>query len=778
MSDNSESNRENRSPHHLSGHLHLSGTSRFVDDMPTGTPKLYAKLLFSQHAHARIVNVDVTEAKKIVGISAVLTHHDIPGVNQIGHIQPDEPLLAASEVLYIGQPIAIVIAETLWIAEQGVNAIQIEYEPLEPVLTIAEAIARNSLFVQPRIIARGNLADGFAEADCIVEETLTTGGQEHFYLETQRCLAVPGEDREITLYSSTQSASEVQEIAARVLGLQCSDIVVDVPRIGGGFGGKERSPVLWSCLAALGCNRTGKPVELVLNRKEDMIATGKRHPFEIRFRIGCKYDGRITAYEVELNANGGACVDLSLAILDRAMLHADNAYFLPNVKITGRACRTNLPPNTAFRGFGAPQGIFAIETAIERIAEKLHLDPLTIRLRNLYESGQTTPFGEIVQEASNRALLTQLTKDAKYEELLADNAKFNAEHSDVKRGVSILPIKFGISFTASFLNQASALVWIYQDGTVSLSHGGIEMGQALNTKVAQVVSAELGISLSHIRVESSNTKRVGNASPTAASSGSDLNGNAARTAAIELRNRLANVAAVKYEKEFHQSVTVDEIVFLDNQVYATNFPQRVYSFVEIIHTAYLERVPLGAHGYYRTPDIFFDREKYHGSPFFYFVYGCGLVHVEIDLRNGNFRMLDVHLLHECGKSLNPEIDRGQIVGAFTQGVGWCTMEELPYDPEKGHYLAISPSTYKLPTIQDVPERMTVELVECEREYASVRQSKGIGEPPLIYGEACFFAIQNALASIAKTGTPVKLSHPATPEAILLAAEKLRDATNQ
>ncbi|HTY08600.1 MAG TPA: xanthine dehydrogenase molybdopterin binding subunit [Candidatus Edwardsbacteria bacterium] len=760
------------SPHHLSGELHVTGQSRFVVDEPRPAGMLFVKVLASPHAHARIVSIDVEKAAKSPGVAAVLTHRDIPGENQIGHVVQDEPLLPAEVVTYAGQPVALVAAASEQAAAAAVRLIEVGYRELEPVLTVEAALKNNLLYAPERRIERGDVDGALAQAAHLLEGTVASGGQEHFYLETQACRAVPGEDREIILYSATQSTAEVQEVAARVLGLESKDITVDVRRLGGAFGGKERAATLWACLAALACHATRKPVELRLERIEDMAWTGKRHPFESRYQAGFDRDGRITAYAVELNANGGAYTDLSMAILERAMLHADNAYFIPNVRIVAHACRTNLPPNTAFRGFGAPQGIFVIERVMERIARVLGKDPLEIRALNAYRHDQLTPYGQLVEEACHPELFDQLRRASQYEKLRGDVAAFNKEHDRLKRGLGVVPVKFGISFTTAFLNQGSALLWVYNDGTASLSHGGVEMGQEVNTKVAQVAATELGIALERIRVESANTKRVGNASPTAASTGSDLNGQAALDAARQVKARLLPVAAALLKARHSIKANEHHLVFAHNEVYDEKHPAQKLAFTEVVREAYVSQVPLGAHGFYRTAEVHFDRGQGVGHPFHYFVFGCALVLMEVDLVSGNGRAVAAHIVHETARSLNPAIDRGQIAGAFVQGLGWATFEQVVHDA-KGRYLAVTPSTYKIPTIRDLPETLAIEMVERPRKHASVFGSKGIGEPPLIYGEAAWFAIKDAIESLCGHKQDSQLQFPATPEAVLLAVEELK-----
>lgn len=760
------------SPQHLSGALHVAGQSRFVVDEPRPAGMLFAKLLASPYARARIVSIDATKAAALPGVAAVLTHRDVPGQNQIGHAVKDEPLFPSDETAFAGQPVALVAAESEAIAAAAARMIEVKYQELEPVLTIAQALKRDLLYAPERRIERGAVERAFAQADHVIEGTVASGGQEHFYLETQACRAVPGEDNEIVLYSATQSTAEVQEVVAQVLGCSAKDITVDVRRLGGAFGGKERAATIWACLAALACHRTRRPVELRLDRIEDMSWTGKRHPYQSTYKAGFTKEGKLVAYAVELNANGGAYTDLSMAILERSMLHADNAYHIPNVRIVGRACRTNLPPNTAFRGFGAPQGIFVIERVMERIVRVTGKDPLEVRKLNAYRDGEPTPYGQPVAEACHPELFDRLRRTTRYDQLRGEVNEFNATHEMLKRGIGVVPVKFGISFTTAFLNQASALLWVYTDGTLSLSHGGVEMGQEVNTKVAQVAAAELGIPLDRIRVESANTKRVGNASPTAASTGSDLNGSAAREAARQIRLRLAPVAARMLKDRHGVAAAADRLVFADGHVYDPKHPGHQIPFAELVHEAYVNRVGLGAHGYYATPGVHFDRAAGQGHPFHYFVFGCALALMEVDLVSGNSRIVSAHIVHETAHSLNPEVDQGQIAGAFIQGYGWATFEEVVHDA-KGRYLAVTPSTYKIPTIRDLPERFSIEMVERQRACASVFGSKGIGEPPLIYGEAAWFGIKDALESLSGHRAEADLAFPATPEAVVLAAERLR-----
>jgi xanthine dehydrogenase large subunit len=775
-------------PYHLSGIGLVTGKAVFVGDDIKPSNLLYAKLVSSPYAHAKILNIDVSSAATFPGVIAILTYKDIPGENQIGHSIKDQPLLAENEVMHIGQPIVIIVAKSEKIAKSVVKLVKIDYEKLPTILTIQEAEQAQSWYVPPRKIERGEVTTGFAQADFILEGEVNTNTQEHLYFETQRCLAIPGDDNNFTLYASTQGTTDVQDVAARVLGLSSKDITVDVKRLGGGFGGKECAPVLWSCLAALAAYSTKQPVELKLDRHEDMTMTGKRHPFRGKYKVGFTKAGKILAYELYLSSNGGAFVDISIPILDRAMFHADNAYFLPNVKIVGIAYRTNLPPNTAFRGFGAPQGIFIIESVMEAIALKLKRNSLEIRSVNFYKDGELTPYRQPVFETCHPNFVVKLQEKTTYHKLLAETATFNAQHEFVKRGIGVVPVKFGISFTFTTLNQATALVWIYTDGSISMSHGGIEMGQELNTKVAQVVSRELGVSLSRIRMESSNTQRNGNASPTAASSGSDLNGNAALDAARQIKVRLSKVALellkAKIEKSDQQitysidndissnvaSPKVAYLVFADDHVYDSRYPYIKITFAEVIKSAYFQRINLGAQGFYKTPEIFFDGHMMQGSPFYYFLFGIALVQIEVDILTGAKKILRVNIVHDAATPLNKSVDLGQITGAFAQGMGYCTMEEMNFDSE-GKYLATSLSTYKIPSIREIPELFAIEMVQRECKHASVMGSKAVGEPPLIYGLATYFAIRDALQSL-NPEKPVELTMPATPEAVVMAVKAI------
>lgn len=749
-------------PWHINGSLHVSGRSRFIADEAPLSGMLYAKFFFSPVAHAKIIKLHLSAAKAFPGVYAVYGAEDIPGRNMIGHVFKDEPLFPEDEIMFYHQALAMILAEDESIAEAAASLVTLETEELPPILTIEEADRLQHWYIPERKIERGDVADALNKARYTIHGQSYTGGQEHFYMESQRTRAIPTDHDLIHLLCATQSTMEVQEVASAVLGIPAHRIAVEVPRLGGAFGGKERSATIWGVMAALGAFLSGRPVQIVLTRDEDMRTTGKRHPFLSNWKIGFDEEGKISAWDIELMCNGGAYTDLSIAILERAMFHVDNCYHIPAVRIRGRACRTNLPPNTAFRGFGGPQGIFTIESALEQIANKLHKDPLDIRKLNCYQNGDLTPYGQKISEASALEMLDQVAEAAKYQELTGEVQDFNSKNKHLKQGLGIMPVKFGISFTTAFLNQGSALIWVYIDGSVSVTTGGVEMGQELTSKVALVVQNVLGLSFEKIRVESAHTQRIGNASPTAASTGSDINGNAARIAAEKIRKNLSEIAKLMLQERY--DIEREELVFAEDKVFARDEPDKNISFPELVKRAHQARTPLGAYGYYATPDLYFDRDLGQGNPFYYFVYGAAIARVQLDLLSGEHEILSTHIVHENGQSLHPDIDMGQVVGAFIQAVGWCTMEELVIDA-KGRYQSANPSTYKIPSVRDLPQDLQVKLLPGKSAKASVFGSKAVGEPPFMYGMAVFFALQNAIQSV-KPGA--ELGFPATPEAIIRA----------
>lgn len=753
------------SPLHLSGRDHVTGRSQFLDDMPKPRHLLAVKVLASPVARGHITRLDVSRALEIPGVVRVITAADIPGVNQVGGIIPDEVCLAESHVCFIGEPVALVAAESEGAAAAGVKAIALEIEPEAPIFTVEEAIAAESFLSPVRKIERGHVDAAMSSAPHVLEGVAISEGQEHFYMETQRAMAVPEDSGAITVYSSTQHPTEVHRMVSGVLGLPQHSVTIDVKRLGGGFGGKESQATIWAACTALAAHLTGRPALLKLDREEDMAWTGKRHQFVSHYKVAFDGEGRILALHAELNANGGAVADATSSILERGMLHSENTYMIANHRAIGRPCRTNLPPATAFRGFGAPQGIFMIETVIQRIAHALGKDPYSIRELNAYREGDSAPYGEPVYGAGHlRPLLAELRRSSEWDARQKAIADFNAKSRWQKKGLAMVPVKFGISFTAAFLNQGVALVQIYPDGSVSVNHGAIEMGQEVNTKIAQIAATNLGLPLSAIRIETNNTKRVGNAPPTAASSGCDLNGHAVDNATDQLVPRL--------QKKAQELYGVAPVFFEDGFLYgptaegAIDRKNCLSSFKDFALKCFQGRVDLCAHGHYATPLVGFDREAGQGHPFLYYVFGAAVAEVTVDLLTGRATTERVDILHDSGQSLNPAVDIGQIEGAFVQGMGWATTEELVYSKE-GKLLSDSPATYKVPTYGDVPADFHVKLYEGSVNEVGVHQSKANGEPPLVYGEAVFFAIAEAIA--AATGRyPVEMTLPATPEKVLRA----------
>lgn len=748
------------SPLHLNGREHVTGRSRFIDDIPKPGGLMYVKILPSPVAHGRISKLDTQAARELSGVSTVLTAEDIPGENQIGGIIQDEVCLAEGEVHFVGEPVAVVVAESTAIAEAALKMIILEIEEYAPVLTVKQALEKNQFVGPVRKIQQGDVDTVFANSPGYLEGVICNEGQEHFYLETQCALAVPEEDGAILIYSSSQNPSEIQRMTANVLGVKHHKVTVDIKRLGGGFGGKETQATAWACVAALAAYHTGRPAEIRLTRDEDMLYTGKRHAFENYYKVAFDRNGKILAYEVELNSNCGAVADVSTSVLERAMLHAENCYHIDNIRIIGRPCKTNLHPATAFRGFGGPQGIFAIEYVIQRIAAVLGLDPYDVRRRNIYKKGDIAPYGEEVHHAEHiAAIFDQLRDKSKWDERKKSITEFNNRNKYYKKGLGITPVKFGISFTSAHLNQGSALIHIYLDGSISVTHGAIEMGQEVNTKIAQIAASNFGVPLSAIRIESNNTKRVANTSPTAASSGCDLNGHAVENACLQLMGRLRELTGRLYP---HRDVRFENGYIYPMTDSGIDSFAPLLTFQELVKKAFFERIDLSAHGYYATPGIHFDREKGQGNPFLYYVFGAAVSEVTVDLLTGQASLDYVHIIHDCGRSINPKVDIGQIQGAFAQGVGWVTTEELVYN-EKGKLLSSSPATYKIPTLGDLPEEFYVELLEGSVNERGVKRSKAIGEPPFVYGESVFFAIVDALSATGKY--PVNLTIPATPEKV-------------
>jgi xanthine dehydrogenase large subunit len=746
---------------HDSAHLHTTGQAAYTDDIPEPRGLLHMALGVSEVAHARIRTLDLSKVSSSPGVVATLLPADIPGENNFGPIVHDDPILAEGTAMYAGHPLFAVLAETVDAARRAAREARIEYEELPAILDSDAAISESSFVLPAREVTRGDPASAIEAASHRIRRRVTTPNQDQFYLETHIALALPGESGGLRVYSSTQHPDEVQALVARATCRDAKDVTVICRRMGGAFGGKESQAALFACLSALGAVKTGRPCKLRMERDADMVVTGKRHDFTIDYDVGFNGEGVIAGADFTLASRCGISADLSGPINDRAMFHCDNAYYLDAVRIASHRCKTNTVSNTAFRGFGGPQGMFAIEHAVDDIARTLGLDPLTVRRRNFYglNDRNRTPYGQVIEDNVIAGLVDKLAVDSDYLARREAIRELNARDDVFRQGIALTPVKFGISFTNTMLNQAGALVNVYKDGTVRLNHGGTEMGQGLYTKVAQVVADELGITLDRIRVTAADTSMVPNASATAASSGSDMNGMAAQKAARKIRDRLASLAAQKF------NVTEAEIEFSDNRVTAG---QQSMAFEELVQAAWAARIQLSATGFYRTPKIHFDPESFSGRPFYYYAYGAACSEVIVDTLTGEHRLVRVDILHDCGDSLNPALDRGQVIGGFVQGSGWLTSEELVWSAN-GVLQTHAPSTYKIPACSDIAPDFRVELLHGNANHEdTVYRSKAVGEPPFMLALSVFFAIRDAIATEAN---PLPdLAAPATPEAVLRAFE--------
>jgi xanthine dehydrogenase large subunit len=752
---------------HDSAAGHTNGQALYLDDIPSVPGTLETALVLSPHPHARIVSIDVSDALSADGVAAVVTAKDIPGKNDIAPIRTDEPLLAAGLVEHEGQIIAAVAAATLDQARAAAKLVKVEYEVLPAVLTVEEAVAQE-LYVAPmQKMERGDIDAALASAPHRLSGEFRCGGQDHFYLEGQIAIATPGENnRDIHVYSSTQHPTEVQHGVAHVLGIPFNAVTVEVRRMGGGFGGKESQPTIFAGIAALLATKTRRPVKLRLPRDDDMRATGKRHPFYYRYDVGFDDDGAIRGLDLLLAANGGHVADHTPAVLTRALCHSDNCYWLPVLRFRGLACKTNTVSNTAFRGYGGPQGMFAIETVIDTIARHLGLSLEQVRKRNFYGHGRdnVTPYGMTVEDNIIGTVIDELDRTVDLKSWRDSVTAFNKTSPVVKKGLATMPVKFGISFNRPALNQAGALVHVYMDGSVTLNHGGTEMGQGLFIKVAQVVAETFQIDIDTIKITATTTGKVPNTSPTAASSGSDLNGMAAQNAAEQIKDRMADVAAEQF------NVPKGEIVFSSNRIYAGN---RSMSFAELAALSWEKRVSLSATGFYRTPKIHWDLASNSGRPFYYFTYGVAAAEVAIDTLTGEMRVLRAELLQDCGESLNPAIDLGQIEGAFVQGMGWLTTEELVWD-KKGNLRTHGPSTYKIPGSRDVPPAFNARILQnAPNREETVFRSKAVGEPPLMLALSVWLAVRDAIASLSDDRRAPVIDAPTTPDRVLAAVDEMR-----
>jgi xanthine dehydrogenase large subunit len=760
-----------RAQSHESARAHVTGSAKYVDDLCANMAGLvHAWPVVAPHARARVLAIDGRAALQQPGALALLTAADVPGENDVGPNRRDEPLFP-SEVCFHGQAVAWLLAETEEQARLAAERVAVRYEPLPAILSIEDAIAAQSFLAEPEVMQRGDADRALAAAPQRLQGELFMQGQEHFYLETQAAIAWVDEGESLFVQSSTQHPSETQEIVARVLGLRKSDVVVQCLRMGGAFGGKEVQANTWAAIAALGARKLMRPVRVRLTRAQDMTMTGKRHPFLARFRAGMSAAGKLQGLEIELWSDGGYSLDLSSPVLARAMFHVDNCYLLPNLKLVGRVCRTHHVSHTAFRGFGGPQGMLVIEEIMARIAAHLNLPAQLVRERNFYADGDETHYGQPVRDADRiRRIWHELTQSSDYALRSSQVAQFNAGSVHAKRGLAITPVKFGISFTAGFYNQAGALVLLYKDGSVQVNHGGTEMGQGLHTKMLQIAADALGIPFEAVRIMPTRTDKVPNSSATAASSGSDLNGAAVRAACDVLRERLAEVAAGLMQTQ------PDDLRFTDGHIVRVSDPSAKLPFAELANHAYLQRVPLFATGYYRTPNIHYDRATGRGHPFHYYAYGAAVSEVEVDAFTGQHRLLRVDILHDVGDSLSPMIDRGQIEGGFIQGLGWLTMEELVWN-QAGALATDGASTYKLPSLGECPEAFHVELLTRAAEPGVVHGSKAVGEPPLMLAISVREALRAAVAAFGAGGI-TELGVPATPEATFWAIERVKQRAQQ
>jgi len=747
-----------RARKHESAELHVRGQATYTDDIAELAGTLHAALGLSARAHAHVKSIDLDPVRASRGVVAVLTARDIPGLNDCGPIIHDDPILADGLVQYIGQPIYIVIADSHDNARRAARLAVVDYDDLPAILTPQAARAAGSYVLPPMRLARGDAAQAFARAPHTVKGELYVGGQEQFYLEGQIAYAIPGEDRGMHVYCSTQHPSEMQHVVAHALGLHSHHVTVECRRMGGGFGGKESQSALWAAAASIAAVRTGRPVKLRADRDDDMLVTGKRHCFHYEYEVGYDDDGRILAAKVDMVTRAGYSADLSGPVATRAVCHFDNAYYLSDVEIRAACGKTNTQSNTAFRGFGGPQGAIAIEYVLDEIARNLGQDALDIRRLNFYgtQERNVTPFGQQLVDNVIHELVAELETDSDYRARRAAIADYNRASPVLKKGLALTPLKFGIAFNVTHLNQAGALVHVYVDGSILVNHGGTEMGQGINTKVMQVVAHELGVDLERVRATATNTSKVANTSATAASTGADLNGKAAQDAARKIRARLADFAATQYGGEASEVRLAAGNVFVGGM----SLP-----FEELVAKAYLARVQLWSDGFYATPGLHWDPKTMTGRPFSYFAYGAAVSEVVVDTLTGEWKLLRVDALYDAGRSLNPAIDIGQVEGAFIQGMGWLTTEELWWNPA-GKLMTHAPSTYKIPAVSDCPEDFRVRLFDNANVEDSIHRSKAVGEPPLLLPFSVFFAIRDAISSVGDHQVNPPLNAPATSEAIL------------
>jgi xanthine dehydrogenase large subunit len=748
----------------LDSKSHVRGESVYLDDIPLIQGTLFACVYDSPVAHGILTSINITEAAESEGVVKIITANDLVGENQIGGVIPDEPLLANGEVHFQGQPIAIVVAVSEELARRAAKKITAEIEPLEVVTDPRIAAAKGDLICPPKQFKLGDAERSFARCEHVFSGRADINGQEHLYLETQGAYAVPTENGGLKIFSSTQGPTAVQRAVCRVTGLPMHRVEVDVQRLGGGFGGKEDQANAWAAVCAVGAQLTKRPVKYALHRMEDMRMTGKRHPYSADYKIGLDSELRIIAYDVTFYQNAGASCDLSPPVLERTLFHCTNSYFIPNVSAIAYSCRTNLPPNTAFRGFGGPQGMFVIESAIAHAAEKLGVEASEIQYRNLIKDGDEFPYG---QKAESDAVTTWSQGDAKYDfaRLRKEAETFNAGSKYLKKGVAIMPVCFGISFTKTPMNQARSLVHVYTDGSVAVSTGAVEMGQGVNTKIAQVAAEVFSLPIERVRVHTTNTLRIANTSPTAASAAADLNGKATQIACEQILRRLKDVA-----KKLVEAETVDD-VSIDHGFVHRNGDQTDLDWLRLVNEAHVQRVSLSEHSHYATPGINFDWSIAKGHPFAYHVYGTAIVGVTVDCLRGRYEVDYVKCCHDFGSSMNTSVDYGQIEGGIVQGLGWMTMEEVVYD-ESGKLRSNALSTYKVPDVYSIPKVIDILPLETDRKNLAIFNSKAVGEPPLMYGIAAYFAIRKVVRAFNKESSP-GFNAPFTPEKVLMSLYDVR-----
>jgi xanthine dehydrogenase large subunit len=765
---------------HDSAHGHVTGEAVFIDDVPAITGELAVDFVGAPVASGKVVSIDVSEAKRLSGVVGIYTYRDLPGHNLWGPIFQDEPMLVENEISYLGQPVVVIAATSHKEAAQARDLVRIQCEAQRPILTIDEALAAKTFIGPKRTIERGDVESAFESAPHTIEGVFESNGQEQLYFESQAAIAIPGEGNSYKVLSSTQSTTEVQAEIASALGIGMHQVVCECARMGGGFGGKETQTVIPAVMAALVAQKTGRSARVVYEKDRDMQVTGKRHDYKTWYRAAYDDDGQLLAVDFRFFSNGGAFADLSTAVMERTMMHADNAYFFPCVRITGQICRTNLPPNTAFRGFGGPQGVVVIENLLQDIALERGIDAWDVRRLNAYrdgdESRNTAPYGQTVKDHVLLEIFEQLEKSSDYRARMTAVEEFTSKSRTHVKGLAMSAVKFGISFTTKFLNQGNALVNVYTDGTVQVSTGGTEMGQGLNTKIRQLVADEFDIDPSRVKLMPTSTEKSNNTSPTAASAGTDLNGSAAVKACRQIRARMRQFAADLFcDRNHGLEPSCDHVRFESGFVLDARRPQDRIAFGEFCNLARRERVDLGERAFYATPGVHFDRETGRGEPFFYYTTGAAVSEVTIDRFTGEMTVDRVDMLMDVGEMINPGVDYGQMIGGFIQGMGWVSTEELVYDLETGKLLSTSPTTYKIPNVTDVPAVFHVETIVNPKHKINVRRSKAVGEPPLMLGISVWLAAKHAINQLNRDES-AQLSLPATCEANLMCMTRLAKAT--